>query len=162
MDAPHEQSFDSYGGYRAALFDALEHAQQTVILFDPDLRECGLEIRAGIEHLERLCSRVTRRDALRILLHSTTWIEKECPRLTRLLGHYAHSASVRTTNTSARTWSQPFLIADNSRLVTRFHQDLPRGKAITGGSDAQAHLATQFEASWVTAETSTVGTPLGI
>ncbi|NMG45206.1 hypothetical protein GPA22_15920 [Aromatoleum toluvorans] len=162
MDAPHEQSFDSYGGYRAALFDALEHAQQTVILFDPDLRECGLESRAGIAHLERLCSRATRRDALRILLHSAAWLEKECPRLTRLLGHYAHCASVRTTNASARTWSQPFLLADDNLLVTRFHQDLPRGKAITDGSGAHAHLALQFEASWLTADTSTIGTPLGI
>lgn len=162
MDAPLEQSFDSYGGYRAALFDALEHAQQTVILFDPDLSECGLESRAGIEHLERLCSRATRRDALRILLHSTAWIEKEGPRLARLLGHYAHCASVRTTGASARTWNQPFLIADERLLVTRFHQDLPRGKSITDGSGAHAPLATQFEAFWLTADASTIGTPLGI
>lgn len=162
MDTPHEQTFDSYGEYRAALIGALENAQQTVIVFDPDLRETGLESPQGIEQLERLCSQSRRRDTLRILLHSTTWLQRDCPRLTRLLSHYAHCTSVRTADVGARGWSQPFLIADDRHLVTRFHQDLPRGKSSTDASGTLAHLATQFGTFWVNGETSAVGTPLGI
>ncbi|MCC4115283.1 hypothetical protein LLG90_07975 [Aromatoleum toluclasticum] len=162
MDTPREQTFDSYGEYRSAFIGALENAQQTVIIFDPDLRECGLESPQGIAQLERLCSLSTRRDALRILLHSTTWLEQDCPRLTRLLGHYAHCASVRSADTGARLWSQPFLIADASDLVTRFHQDLPRGKRSTDGSGTLAHLATQFETFWMNGGVSAVGTPLAL
>ncbi|WP_157058526.1 hypothetical protein [Azoarcus sp. CIB] len=162
MDTPREQIFDSYGEYRAALIGALENAQQTVIVFDPDLRECGLESRQGIAQLERLCSQSTRRDTLRILLHSTTWLQQDCPRLTRLLSHYAHCASVRTADAGARIWSQPFLIADDCHLVTRFHQELPRGKSSTDAAGSLTHLATQFETFWMNGEASAVGTPLDL
>ena len=162
MDNPREQTFASYGEYRAALCDVLENARQTVIVFDPDLRECGLESPQGIAQLERLCSQSTRRDALRILLHSTTWLERNCPRLTRLLGHYAHCASVRTTDAEGHIWTQPFLVADDRHLVTRFHQDLPRGKRSGDGGGALTHFATQFETFWMNGDASAVGAQLGL
>lgn len=165
MDTPREQTeqtFDSYGDYRAALFAAIGNARQTLIMFDPDLHETGLESPQGIALLERLCAQSTRRDAVRILVHTTGWIERECPRLTRLLAHHSHCTCVRTVDPGARSWSQPFLIADERHVVTRFHQDLPRGKIGTDGAGGLALLATQFETFWMNGEASAVGTPLAL
>lgn len=161
MQAPEEVGFDSYAEYRTAVLAAVGRAQETVAIFDPDLRETGLESAEGLALLEGLCARSGRHDTLRILLHSTSWLEKECPRLLGLLGRYAHCASVRTSDTGARAWPQPFLLADDRHLVTRFHHDLPRGKT-AGPSNVLAQLSTQFETFWMNGERRAAGVPLGI
>lgn len=162
METPEERTFDSYAEYRAAVLEALTEAQQTVAIFDPDLRDSGLENQAAVALLEALCGRSRRTDAVRILLHSTAWLEKECPRLLRLLARYGHCARVRTTPPGARGWKQPFLCVDGQRLVTRFHQDLPKGKICASASTTTAYFSTQFETFWTSGDDAAVGVPLGI
>lgn len=162
MNGPEEQVFVSFAEYRAAVLDALAQARRFVTIFDPDLRECGLESRAGIRLLEELCTRATRPETLRVLLQTTAWAERECPRLLALLARYGHCATVRTAGRDARSWSQPFLIVDNLRVVTRFHVDLPKGKTASESSPALAFLSTQFETFWMNATPSALGAPLGL
>jgi hypothetical protein len=162
MDTASERFFDTYGEYRNAIRAALGQAQRSIAIFDPDLRECGLENRAGMAQLESLCLRSPHRHALRILLHSTTPIEKECPRMIHLLARFAHRASVRTTDPGTRNWPQPFLVADGELAVMRFHLDLPRGKICAAGSRTIAYLDTQFETMWLNGKPCAIGSPLGI
>lgn len=162
MDASDEKLFASFTEYRAEVLAALGNARRTVAIFDPDLRDCRLESRDGVRLLEELCMRSTGRATLRILLHGTAWLERECPRLIALLARYGHCTEVRTTDRGARSWSQPFLIVDGERLVTRFHTDLPRGKTASFETPSAALLATQFETFWSNAVAASPGTPLGI
>lgn len=162
MGKSSERSFDTYGEYREALLETLSLAREAVSIFDQDLRECGLESAAGINLLETLCTQSRRRDALRILVHSVTYLEQECPRLAGLLGRFGHRASVRTTDPGARAWAQPFLVADGRFLVTRFHQDLPRGKVCAAASNSSAYIGAQFETMWLHGEHHASGAPLGI
>lgn len=162
MREPLERYFDTYGEYREAVLETLNLAQRAVSIFDFDLRECGLESAAGIDLLAALCTRSPHRDTLRILVHSVTYLEQECPRLIRLLGRFGHRASVRTTDPGARAWTQPFLVADGRFLVTRFHQDLPRGKVCSAASSTSAYIGTQFETMWLHGERRATGAPLDI
>jgi len=162
MSTSSERSFDTYGEYREAVLEALGMARQAVSIFDPDLRECGLESLAGINLLQTLCSQSPHCDTLRILVHSATFLEQECPRLISLLGRFGHRASVRTTDPGSRAWTQPFLVADGRYLVTRFHQDLPRGKVCFTMSSTNAYVVTQFETMWLHGERHATGAPLSI
>lgn len=162
MDILDERPFDTYAEYRSAVIESLQAARQTVDIFDPDLAECGLESLTGIALLEGLCAGSRQRDSLRILVHATTCLEQECPRLVGLCARHAHCVAVRTTDAGAKAWTQPFLIADGETVVTRFHQDLPRGKTCTAGSTTVATLRTQFETMWRNGEPCNPGIPLGI
>ncbi|NMG76730.1 hypothetical protein [Aromatoleum diolicum] len=157
-----ERYLDSYGEFRDAVLEALGLAHQTVSIFDPDLREWGLESVAGTNLLEALCSQSPRPDTLRILVHTTTFLEQECPRLIGVLRRFGHCASVRTTDPGARAWTQPFLVADRHYLVTRFHQELPRGKVCFATSSTNAYVITQFETMWLRGEHHASGAPLSI
>jgi hypothetical protein len=154
--------FDTYAAYRAALLEALELARQQVVLFDPDLRMTGLETPRGIAALERFCAGATREDGARIVVHAPHFLERECPRLLTLLARFGHCLRVRVSPAVLRHWSQPFLVIDGTHLVTRFHQDAPRGKICLDDTRSAAITFAQFETLWISARQGPTGAPLGI
>jgi hypothetical protein len=158
----HACFFDTYAAYRAALLAALDLAHQSVVLFDPDLRMTGLEAPHGIAALERFCAGATREDCVRIVVHAPDFIERDCPRLRNLLARFGHRLRVRVSPAALRHWSQPFLVVDRTHLVTRFHQDAPRGKICLDDARSAAITFAQFETLWISAQQGPTGAPLGI
>lgn len=158
--SPHR--FDSYTEYRSAMVAALEAATSTIAIFDPDLREAGLENLASIAALDRLCRTSPRRDALRILVHSADFAERECPRFVALIGAFSHRAAVRVTSPQFRNWRQPFLVADARHVVTRFDREGPRGKLAVEDERTASMLLAQLETMWISGTPTTTGAPLGI
>jgi hypothetical protein len=154
--------FDTYAGYRAALLEALELAHSDIALFDPDLRLTGLETPSAIASLERFCTGAMREDSARIVVHGPHYIERDCPRLLGLLSRFGHRLRVRITNATGRSLSQPFLVVDGIHLVTRFHQDGPRGKICLDDNRSAAITFAQFETIWIAAHQGPTGAPLGI
>lgn len=161
MEEPRAQRFASYSEYRSAMLDALGRATRTVVIFDPDLRETGLDNPASIAALETLCRASQRVDALRILVHSVDFIER-VPRLVALIAIFGHRATLRVTSASYQQQAQPFLVADERHFVTRFHEDGPRGKQGTDDLRSASALLGQFETMWVSGGSTTTGVPLGI
>lgn len=162
MDATPSCSFDTYADYRRAALEALSAAQHTVAIFDPDLAKCGLESPAALERLERFCIDARRDDALRILLFDGTHLERHCPRLVTLLVRYAHRASVRIADADAHRAPRPFLLVDDTHLVSRFHRDLPRGRRELGAGSGIACFATQFDTLWPRGQALALQVALGI
>ena len=162
MEALSPRPFDSYIEYRSAMLAALEAATSTIAMFDPDLSEAGLENPASIAALERLCRTSPRRDALRVLVHSSDFAERECPRLVAVIGAFGHRAAVRVASTRFRSWRQPFLVADARHVVTRFDQDGPRGKLAVEDERTASMLLAQLETMWIDGTPTTTGAPLGI
>ena len=162
MEVLSPRRFDSYTEYRSAMLAALEVAVGTIAIFDPDLREAGLENSASIAALDRLCRTSPRRDALRILVHSVGFTERECARLVRLMGTFSERAALRVTDTPFRSWSQPFLVVDERHVVTRFDRDGPRGKLTVEDMRTSAMLLAQFETMWISGTPVLTGAPLGI
>lgn len=163
MSKAAEHEFDTYAGYRAALLAAIDGAQREILLFDPDLKETGLESIAGAEALNRFLLRSSAREAIRLLLGDPEFLDRHCPRLTRLLELHGHRFAVRIDgNDRLHPLHQPFAVVDGHHLVTRFHQDRPRGKACPDDAAVCAPLVAQFETIWIGAEPGKSGAPLGI
>jgi hypothetical protein len=162
MDTPAERRFDRYSDYRLAMLEALGIATQTVAILDPDLKESGLESRSAIALLEALLRGSPRDDALRIVVHSTAFVERECPLLLALIGAFRPRLDVRVTSPSFRAWTRPFLIADARHVVTRFDQDGPRGKFCIDDLRSASSLLIQFETMWMAGESTATGIPLGL
>lgn len=154
--------FDSYIEYRSAMLAALEAATSTITVFDPDLRETGLESSASVVALDRLCRTSPRRDAARILVHSIDFAERECPRLVALMGAFSYRVAIRVTGTPFKSWTQPFLVADARHVVTRFDRDGARGKLAVEDVRTSSMLLAQFETMWINGTPTTTGAPLGI
>ncbi|WP_442881018.1 DUF7931 domain-containing protein [Aromatoleum sp.] len=154
--------FDSYASYRSAMLAALDVATSTIAIFDPDLRDAGLENSAAIVALDRLCRTSPRREAVRILVHAADFAERECPRLVALIGAFTHRAALRVTSTPFLSWTQPFLVADERHVVTRFDRDGPRGKLAVEDERTSSMLLAQFETMWMSGTPTTTGAPLGI
>jgi hypothetical protein len=162
MPTPSEHMFDTFTGYRQALLEIVQLASQTIVVVDPDLRNTGLEFAAGIAALEAFCARTRHENALRIVVHSPGFIEKEAPRLLALAGRMQHRLRIRLSSAACRNWDQPFLVADEHHLVMRFHEDGPRGKTCLDDIRSASAMSAQFETIWLDAGPGPSGAPLGI
>lgn len=156
------QTFDTYTRYREAMLDALGRATQSISIFDPDLRNTGLESPAGISVLEAFCLRARIEESLRIAVHSASFFERECPRLLNLVSRFGHRMQIRISSSAFRSLEQPFAVVDGVHLVTRFHSDDPRGKICIDDALSSLPLLSQFETLWASAQKGPSGIPLGI
>jgi len=154
---PFEERFDTYAGYRRALLELIQGATSEIVLFDPDLRETGLESSVGLETLTRFLGG-GRQNRLRIVLHEPGYFERECARLRKLYQVYHHVMALRQAPDDLRYLTENFAVADKSRIVVRFHSDHPRGKSVIGeGADADG-WRRRFDALW---EASLETVPVG-
>lgn len=156
------QTFDTYARYREALLETLGRAAQNIVIFEPDLRNTGLESLEGIGVLESFCLRARVEESLRIAVHSASHIERDCPRLLNLASRFGHRMQIRITSSAFRSLEQPFAIADGVHLVSRFHPDNPRGKVCIDDAQSSFALLSQFESLWAAAQRGPSGIPLGI
>lgn len=157
-----ERTFDTFALYRDAVLELLERASHSIVLFDPDLAETGIESMRGIELLSGFCDRALRNDALRIAVHDAAFIKRDCPRLLNVVARYGHRMSVRVTTRQYHNWLQPYMVVDDLHVVTRFHHDQPRGKICHDAPEVAAPLLIRFEAMWEHTQPGPTGIPLGL
>jgi hypothetical protein len=113
--------------YASALDRVLALARSEVLVLDRDLADGGWGSPARIEVLRAFL--LGRRDSrLQIVVHDTTQIERNLPRLTILLRDFSHKFSILRTLEDARNASEGFVLVDGRHLVHRFHFDSMRGE----------------------------------
>lgn len=151
-----------FGDYREVALDLCGSARQELILYDQDFELTGLESRAGNAALEALCVRTRVIHGVRILVRSPRFIERDCPRLQRLLQQFGHRIVVRVVRKGDASSDQPFIVNDNTGYVLRFHHDSMRGKAHTADSETANRLIAQFETMWMNATNGPNGATLGL
>lgn len=157
-----EVVFDTYAGYRAHLLDTLRGAQHSLLIFDHDLAQTGLEEAAGIEAIDTLARAAAGEERIRILVRTPEHIERHCPRLLRLVERFGPRVRIKVAGEGVAVPDSCFAIADGRGFVTRFHRDRPRGKRIDGSNPETSRHAAQFETMWVSAKNGPTGAPLGI
>jgi hypothetical protein len=158
---PVESRFDTYEAYRQAVATVVAQAQRELAIFDPDLKETGLESRAGAEHLVRLLA-TSRGRQLRIVLHDPGHLERHCPRLITILRDYGHVASLRRTPGNLRNLTDCFVVADGRHAVIRFHADHARGKLLIAQDDEVGIWQRRFAELWELATATSCITTLGL
>lgn len=154
------QAFDNYGGLRAAALQVMASAQHTLDIFDVSGLDLGLGQQDVVEKLELFLHVPTAR--LRIVVHDTAHIERECPRLTQMLRYHGHQISIHRTLPEAEQAHDSLVIADGILLLRRYHTDFPRGQLQSAAEEQIAPWLQRFEAVWEASEPAVSFTTLGL
>lgn len=162
MSDDRERGFNTYAEYRECLHGLLDAATRELVLFDPDLRECGLSTEAGIERLRTFIERSPLTPCLRVIVKDASHIERDCPRLLDLLARYGHRMRIRVSAREHQTIENAFAVVDGHHVLMRFHGDKPRGKLSIDDTRLAAHCNAKFEAIWDRSKGGPSGVPLGL
>ncbi|MDR2260107.1 MAG: hypothetical protein LBE06_04065 [Azoarcus sp.] len=162
---PGKRPLATWSDYRDAVAGLLADTQTRLTVFDPDLAETGLESPQCAASLAVLVGRDPPGEAIRFLLRDPSHLERDCPRLMRILADFSHRFTVRVLRPEQieRAPESAFIIADSDNVALRFHHAFPRGRVNRGDSAAAAELSALFETFWLEAEQGPTGAkPLGL
>ena len=104
----------------------------------------------------------SRTNRIPIVLHETSNIVRDCPRLMALLGQFSHAVAIHRTLPPARRVYDPFAIVDVAAFVHRFHYDHPRGLHSRGDLPATQLLVRRFDEIWEASRPAVSATRLGL
>ncbi len=137
--------FSSRGEFEAQLRDCLSGAQLRLRLFDPDFALWGL----GTTEVDAILRRfLLNHGRIELVAHSNALLERQCPRLLRLLTQFSHLIECRVTSKNLRHLTDSFCIADDLHVVRRFHCDYPRGEAVFDSQADTTVCAERFAGIW--------------
>ena len=143
---PGERKLEGNASYEAALDELLANTDHTVRIFD---RRLTAAYNSPQRHdLLRRFLLARRANRVRIVLHETGNIVRECPRLILLLKQFSHGIAIHETLPAARRVYDPFAIGDEARFVHRFHYNDVRGAATIGDVAATHALIKRFDEIW--------------
>ncbi|MDB5810969.1 MAG: hypothetical protein JWN94_3091, partial [Betaproteobacteria bacterium] len=139
---PGEQKLSGVAAFDTALDELIANADHTIRIFDKNIgRSFNASQRCELLAQFLLARRTNR---VRIVLHETANIVRDCPRLINLLKRFSHGLAVNQTLPAARRIYDPFAVADDTRFVRRFHYTDVRGEATIGDVAATSLLIKRF------------------
>jgi hypothetical protein len=104
-----QQPFDTRAEFQAQLRACLAASSSTLQLFDPDFSLFAL----GASDTDALLRRfLSGGGTLQLAMHSTAHLERDCPRLLRLLRDYSHQIECRVTGRALHHLTDSFCIGD--------------------------------------------------
>jgi hypothetical protein len=159
--SPRRETLATVSAQVAAIDTLIGLAQQSIRVFDVDLSETGWN---DVVRAEKIAAflRASRIARLEIIVHDTGWIERSCPRLTKLLRKYSHAITIYRTGEGARHAMDPLVIVDGRHFLHRLHISQPRAVLAIEEPIAAQPLVERFEAIWATGEPGVTATILGL
>ena len=157
---PGERKLDGLAAYEAALDELIANATLTVRIFDHGIGR-NFNSPRRYELLRQLLL-AGRNHRVRIVLHDTANIVRDCPRLMMLLRNFSHGLAIQQTLPTARRVYDPFAVADDTRFVRRFHYSDVRGVATIGDVAATSLLIKRFEEIWEASTPAVAATTIGL
>jgi hypothetical protein len=157
---PGERRLTGNAAYDEALDELLANATHTVRIFERRLTASFNSVRRY--ELLRALLLAKRTNRVRIVLHETTNVVRDCPRLMQLLRQFSHGVSVYQTLPAARRVYDPFAIADAARFVHRFHYNDVRAVATIGDVAATQLLLKRFDEIWLASAPAVTAATTGL
>jgi hypothetical protein len=157
---PVERPLEGFAAYEEALDELLANCERAVRVFD---RAIGSNYNSP--HRYQLMRRVLlarRSNRIFIVLHETSNIVRDCPRLMMLLRQFSGQLSIHHTLPAARGACDPFVIGDDDRFVRRFHYDHARGVAAVGNPVDTHALSKRFQEIWEASAPAVSATVIGL
>ncbi|MDQ2818935.1 MAG: hypothetical protein M3Y65_00775 [Pseudomonadota bacterium] len=145
QSTPQVVPFNARTDFTAQVKICLSGARHTLDLFDPDFSLFGL---GSVEVDAILRVFVQGGGHMRLAMHQSTWLERECPRFIRLLRDCGHRIACRQTSRGLRQLTDSFCISDEADVVRRFHSDHARGEASFGVPGAADVCRERFAGIW--------------
>lgn len=154
------QPIDSYSALREAALQVVAAARLRLDVFDADGRDLGLGMSDLVEKIELFLAEPDAR--LRIVVHDTAHIERDCARLVQLLRFHSHQISIHRTLPEAATAHDTLIIADGKNLLRRYHTDYARGQVESEEEGQISPWLQRFDAVWEASEPAVSFTTLGL
>lgn len=158
---PQQQIILGEAEYGQAIDAVIEAAQESVLIFDQDLRTGAYTSVRRHLLIQAFFSRNAEAQ-LTMILQNATFFVQDCPRLFGLLKLYGHRMQVYETNEEAKHIKDNFVIADGKAFVRRIHIDQSRFKYAMDDPATSRQLADRFEELLQVAETQVSTTLLGL
>ena len=155
------ETLDTVAAQIAAIDELIALAHHSIRVFDLDLSGMGWNESGRAEMIVAFL-RASRNARLDIVVHDTGWIERSCPRLTRLLKYYGHLITIRRTGDDAKHAMDPLVLVDDQNYLHRLHGAQPRAVLGIAQPDETRPLVERFEAIWASAEPGPSATVLGL
>ena len=137
----------SEADYRRACDTILARAEHEILIFDRDLAALRLEENARLEALTNFLQTDSLR-RIRVVVHDPGPLERNAPRLMRVIVRFLHAIDVRQSPDNLRHLADTHVLVDEGHGVRRFHVDQPRS-ALVVDDPAYIHPWRQrFEELW--------------
>ena len=159
--AARHEKLDTVAAQVAAIDELIGLANHSIRVFDVDLSGMGWNESTRAETIVAFL-RGSRGARLDIVVHDTAWIERSCPRLTKLLRYYGHLITIRRTADDAKHAMDPLTIVDDAHYLHRLHVAQPRAVLGIAQPDEARPLVERFEAIWASAEPGVSASVLGL
>lgn len=161
-DEPNPQHSLIFGNaeYEAAVDTALQKATGKIRIFDSSLGK-GYNSLHRTDLLRQFLL-ASRRNTFQIVLHDTSTIDRNCPRLLNLLRTYGHAISIHETHPTAKSVYDPFVIVDDRCFVHRFHFDEMRGLSAVDDPIGTHTFIERFSEIWEASSPAKSATTLGL
>jgi hypothetical protein len=143
----HYRLLTSEADYRQACDTILQRAEREILIFDRDLAALRLKDAARLDALAAFLQ-TDSLSSIRIVLHDPGPLERNEPRLTRLIFRYSHKVDVRQSPDNLRHLTDTHLLADDAHGVRRFHVDQPRSALILDDPGYISPWRLRFEELW--------------
>ncbi|MEO8410943.1 MAG: hypothetical protein ABI478_10260 [Propionivibrio sp.] len=133
----------SWGEHGNALTRLLLLASKSLCVFDQDLEKLRLEDAGNAELFQRFLAADSRHQ-LQIAVRNAAPMQRNCPRLMRLLALHAANISIIACPDQLSSLNDSLLIVDDRHTLIRFHQDHARGKIIVDSPEECAPYVNRF------------------
>ena len=133
----------SWGEHGDSLTRLLLLASKSVCVFDQDLEKLRLEDSCNAELLQGFLA-ADNHHQLQIALRNAAPMQRNCPRLMRLLAIHSANMSVIACPDHLSSLNDSLLIVDDRHALIRFHQDHVRGKIIVDNPEECASYVNRF------------------
>jgi hypothetical protein len=153
--------FDSLAESLIAIEDVIGTAARHIRIFDISLRDYGFNSPARVEQLSRFLQQGRNR-RIEIILHQTSFLERQAPRFCGLLRTYSHSIEIRKTTHAAQAAADAFVIADDHSYWHRIHTDHVRAVAAINDAQGASGLLFRFAELTEASESGLTATTLGL
>ena len=144
-----------------AINSVISHAQRYLRIFDYNLAEGDYNSPGRFDMLRNFLL-ISRANRLDIALHDTDHLTRYCPRMIILLQQFSHAIRIHKISPETKGVDDPFIIADESHYVHRFHYDGPRGLLALHDTPGTLLLSQRFKEIWDASSPSTFATTLGL
>lgn len=158
---PARQLITTYGEYLDALDTLLPLAHRAICIFDPDLSTPQLQQVARIERLHAFLA-ADRNNTLDIVLHDTSLVARDHPRLIRLQQIFPERITFRRTDGQARRAQDCFVLIDARHFVRRPVAVQARGVFALHEAREGRQLMERFDALVADSEVAIMGAATGL
>lgn len=159
MQASESRLFAFRSEFHQAVQELLMRTRRAVALVDRDFADWPLESPAAIAQLERILREPESR--LRLIVHSTDWLEKHGARLGQLRRTFAGRVECRQAPASVAA-GEGLMLGDRLHLLRRAHFESFRGRVMFAMPDQAEPWSHKYEALWEESTPCLTNTALGL